>query len=400
MNFHLGILHSQRDTAVPQFRSRVRSLLLAFFFVIGFSVLLTGCALQKTTPRSFCENLPSYISRIEDYLQQDIQHTPSCNTYNQSEYKELLLSVLQKEATPKELEYEMYALKHLGLVPQTYNYIECIYPAFIRLASAFYIPSNKALVLPNWSEPLPQIVIHELVHHFQNEQLDLTKNNKLRGLFHDSALSLGALLEGDADLVSKKLVQSYPQVFMPDTDLQYEFQPLELNNQECQMPSLLESLFIAQYQKGLRFWEKLYLLKPNLVRNTVLQSLPSETQYILHPERSLDDNSSKNICDRHNSAYSRSLGELIIRTTLSQFMSITESERIADGLQHDCFMLEPDGQIRWKSTWESEEDAAEFFHALETFKKHQGIILNGTAHQEGNNVLYMATGTQNDLGRL
>ena len=81
-------------------------------------------------------------------------------------------------------------------------------------------------------------------------------------------------------------------------------------------------------------------------------------------------------------------------------MSITESERIADGLQHDCFMLEPDGQIRWKSTWESEEDAAEFFHALETFKKHQGIILNGTAHQEGNNVLYMATGTQNDLGRL
>ncbi|MGA1192585.1 MAG: hypothetical protein ACO3XO_09920 [Bdellovibrionota bacterium] len=313
-------------------------------------------------------------------------------TYERAQYEKRLFEILKHEASSEELLHERIMLEHIALIPKTYDYENCIFSAFLRLAIAVYSPSERAVVLPGWESISSPILLHEVVHHLQNEQLDITSLALLRGFFHDSALAIGALLEGDAEFITQQVIRRYPQQLLPDSTRQTVFADSREESERCRVPSTLKELFAAQYRYGVAFWKHLATYAPQIQRRVVLEHPPLQTRFIVHPDKYLYSIFPSEVGEQNNNRCSRSVGELMLRTSLSQFFDDAYARRIAEGLIYDCFQVNAvdasQVRVQWTTQWEREEDAKEFLILLSAIRNQRVDAFPGKANRRGTEVVY------------
>lgn len=369
--------------------------LLFLSLLLFVSTVILGCSMKAPSLDTPCQKLPYYTKLVSAQVNQTIRELPLCMTYERAEYEKRLLDILKNEASSEELLYERLMLEHLALIPKTYDYENCISSGFLRLASAVYSPSDRAVVLPAWISISSPILLHEVVHHVQNEQVNITSMAPIRGFFHDSALAIGALLEGDAEFITQKLIRHHPQQLLPDAAVQTLFADSVGESEACQVPSTLKDLFAAQYRYGVAFWKHLETYAPQIQRDIVLEQPPLQTRFILHPDTYLHSNLTTKVDDRSDTRCSRSVGELMLRTSLSQFSDDAYARRVAEGLKHDCFQVNTveasQVQVQWTTQWEREEEAEEFLVLLNTIRKQGVGAFPGKVNRWGTEVLYTFT---------
>lgn len=383
-------LSSRSSRSSPLIPSIARLLDLAPLLIV--SMVILGCSVKPPALDTPCQDLPYYTELVSSQLHQTVKELPVCMTYERAQYEKRLLDILKKEASSEELLHERIMLEHIALIPKAYDYENCIFSALLQLTSAIYSPSERAVVLPSWEFISSPILLHEVVHHLQNEQLDVTSLALLRGFFHDSALAIGALLEGDAEFITQQLIRRYPQQLLPDSTRQTVFADSREESERCRVPSTLKELFAAQYRYGVAFWKHLATHAPQMKRDVVLEKPPLQTRFIVHPDKYLHSKLASKVGERNGNRCSRSVGELMLRTSISQFFDDAYARRIAEGLIYDCFQVKTvDGsqvRVQWTTQWEREEDAERFLLALNTIRQQEVSAFLGKANRRGTEVFY------------
>ncbi|MCB0328630.1 MAG: hypothetical protein KDD70_03170, partial [Bdellovibrionales bacterium] len=283
------------------------------------------------------------------------------------------------EATREELEIEEYVFKQFGIIPTDYDFAECIRPAFFRQASAFYSPRRKEVILPAWSPTPTQTLIHEAVHVLQDQQLDLAENDALRGFFHDRSLASGALLEGDARMITRQILQKYP--YINDDRPTQPFETLPIPDPKCSFPHSLTRLFDFQYEGGLTYWQKLNERYPNASRKEVLRLFPTQTSIILQPEKTFEAPTDE-ICRGTKGEYARSLGVAMIQEALMTMVPEKRAMSIASDLSFDCYHATAK-KVLWTSTWETTQSLTEFLYFVRRMKELSPTLFEGKFSREG-----------------
>ena len=229
------------------------------------------------------------------------------------------------------------------------------------------------------------LLAHELTHVVQDQHFDLMSLPIEDLEQEDMALAARALIEGDATLT------------MMDYILQHRYQGLDAT----QVPGITDnmrfwtnspfirsfSLFqtaprylmdnlLFSYIDGFEFALQLKQHGGWEAINQAYREIPVSTEQILHPEKYFverDDPTilqlpalSQKLADwdelEHNT-----LGEFNIRLLLDSYLPLAEARRASIGWDGDRFGLYEHSEteqllLAWYTTWDTEEDAREFFH--------------------------------------
>lgn len=378
-------------------------------FLVATLLCVSSCGVILEKPkrqeleelRSDCLAIPDAVREARRLMGKGGKSLPRCKSLSRDEFVALGSALLSEEISEKELALEGEIFRRIGLIPESYRYAQCIHGAYTAEASAFYSPRRNTIFIPDWFEvPFP-ILVHEAVHFLQREDGDYTNDERFRGIFRDSALALGAMLEGEALNVEEQYLKEHPEgsieVELPESGR------LEMRDPTCEIPPSLKRLFYFQYDYGALFWPRLYRIAPEITRIQVFQDPPDTTREIIDPKvyvRRLRVVESEELggvekldgmaCEADNETVARSLGEYTLRSLFESVLPRNESFLAARGLMSDCLRMREDTgkgesleRNQWALSFQTETDVQEAWGALERIGEKQNMkVMRGLKDRE------------------
>lgn len=232
-------------------------------------------------------------------------------------------------------------------------------------------------------------VSHELAHALQDQHFDLTTLPTESEDNEDMALAVKALVEGDATVVGLRhglteAFETLARIFLED------YKSANLPGSRGTLPALIRRQITFPYGFGAEFVLHLHARGEWKAVTAAFDDLPASTEQILHPRKYAPDR------DRPQSVIFKDpaglagpgwtrlhegvLGEFGILTILEEFKPGTHRDRLraAEGWDGDRLLVweGPGGALAsaWLTTWDSEEDAAEFYESYAALlqAKHRG----------------------------
>ncbi len=379
--------------------------------MIATILCASSCSLLSEKPkkqlalglRSDCLAIPDAVREARRLMGKGGKSLPRCKSLSRDEFVALGSGLLAEEISEKELALEGEIFRRIGLIPESYRYAQCIHGAYTAEASAFYSPRRNTIFIPDWFEvPFP-ILVHEAVHFLQREDGDYTNDERFRGIFRDSALALGAMLEGEALNVEEQYLKEHPEgsieVELPESGR------LEMRDPTCEIPPSLKRLFYFQYDYGALFWPRLYRIAPEITRRQVFQNPPHTTREIIDPkvyvrrlgvvaqgreEREEVSKLEGVVCEAGDKTEARSLGEYTLRSLFESVLPRNESFLAARGLMSDCWRMRRDSgegegleRIQWTLSFQTDTDVQEAWGALELIGEKQNMkVMRGLKDSE------------------
>lgn len=299
-----------------------------------------------------------------------------------------ILSKLRAQYTAEEFcNYEL-ALKRIGLLPRQVNLQDAVADLLSEQVAALY--DTDAHELCSFADPAGgglrnnfqrMILAHELVHALQDQNFEFralalrAKNND------DAAMAAAALVEGDASYqMGVYLRENYrAQEILGDLQLLFS----QRTDKVLSAPAYLRDTLLFPYQEGQIFAAELHAGGGNAAIDAAFANPPQSTEQVLHPEKFLGAvrDAPKAVALTFKAGplwkklHENVLGELGIRSFFFDLLGVEEAARIAEGWGGDQFALYETATDKWvlvwKSVWDTEKDAREFFDALERFYRER-----------------------------
>jgi len=312
------------------------------------------------------------------------------------------------------------ALVLLGALPEKLDFTDTLKEMMISQAAAHYDPRGKVYYLLMTESPeflLDIISSHELCHALQDQHFDLGKlmmdDTEAMRDNGDAATAKQCITEGDATLVMTWWAMSKQQpeasraqlsaqvslaagiqasmdfdtikTFMEQgvADAGGSFGSIAGSIEELEKyPRLFIESLIMAYTQGAVAVDRIRTQGGWKAVNELYSNPPASTEQILHPEKLIgkrDDpvdirlnNLTENPPEGWKIAEEDVLGELGTRILFSTWKDGTETDltpsRAAAGWDGDRYYYltnsDKDEALVWKTTWDTEADAAEFSTAL------------------------------------
>jgi hypothetical protein len=231
------------------------------------------------------------------------------------------------------------------------------------------------------------ILSHELRHAIQDQHLDLGRALGKMSDYDDRRLAALSLIEGDATLLMEKYMASGQQEgdtgldgllgglggeMMDGRSMAEMFAGPELRS----APPVVREQLIVPYLEGRRLAGEIFEKGGFRSLNERLQRLPRSMEQVLHPEKYLDrvdepiDVSLVGMSAADVESEGR-IGELFVRTLLESTLPEAEGIEAAAGWGGDRYALWADDEghyhLIWRTVWDTDRDAGEFFDALVRF---------------------------------
>lgn len=350
-----------------QFRKRLAAIGLAASIAIGGSSALADQAL---------------FNELEKEAQ-SVRELELINPLNVTVVSRDELIKEQEEMSEEELPVDDIAdwnhvLTFLGFIEEGDDMME-IYDSFSGDAIlGYYDPETKALVIVSTSEDEMNITdkttfIHETVHALQDQHFDLDAiyfaNDDMTDDLHFARLSL---IEGDASVAE--------MIYLVQNDL-IDQAIKEQENMDIgdysKFPFFLVETSLFPYEVGPEFIISLWTDGGWDAVNEAWENPPSTSEQIIHPEKYLDGEGAKPVKiadplpafgDDWRLLESNDNGELVTRVFL-QNGGATERKatKASEGWGGDRqYIISNDEETAsvWATSWDSEEDADEFFDLL------------------------------------
>lgn len=288
-----------------------------------------------------------------------------------------------------DVQQEVYEL--LALIPerkpappsqaQPPSLLESQVDNLISLITGFYSPDHNALYVVDTATSSRSTIVHELTHALQYQYADLNKLQEQRADDWDATTALLDVLEGDAvnteiQILGFSTRQSYrnPVCFAIPAP------------QRAATPYVVERELDTWYEDGLCFVQAVSKERSS---EALFASLPTTTEQILHPEKYLAGEgrvpvSLASLSAALGSEWRRvqggTFGEFTIQNILLTGLpnSRPRVQSAAAGWGGDAWQLyvNGDGRVLHSSiTWDTLEDAAEFWSALLASMAAQGAAV-------------------------
>ncbi len=229
---------------------------------------------------------------------------------------------------------------------------------------------------------------HEYTHALQDQHFDMDSLLTEAAYNSDLFFAIAALIEGDASLVDF----NYELNKLSEDDWRAVLLESEETGSEVLVaaPRFVEKYLSFPYEEGLDFvaalggWDDIVLpLDPSGWErvNEAYKDPPQSTEQILHSEKYLERDEPQDVIIPDlegipgpwwTPVRSDVLGEFGMRTYLETFVAQHTAESAAEGWDGDRYVylldrIEGEQLLVLRSTWDSEEDAGEFYEAYTSF---------------------------------
>jgi Zn-dependent peptidase ImmA (M78 family) len=314
---------------------------------------------------------------------------------------------------PKEkADADVALLSAVGLLEQGYDIRKEMISAMSSQALAYYEPAKGTFFVLKTQMPLEMLaptVLHELQHALQDQKYDLAKSMEKFDdpNFDREDMSLGYrfLMEGEATyLMTKYALDKQGQGAMLGQALMMQAnmgrqQMSQMERMQAQMmgekgksmiaaldardklPNYIYHMMLDPYMKGALFVHKLIEKGGFAEVDSAFKNLPTTSEQVLHPEKCIDRDEpvllelpdlSAQLGEGAKLLAKNTLGELNMRVVFTE-LGVGAQEKACAGWDGDrihAYSLPGKewAAFVWMTTWDSEEDAAEFAKALETHK--------------------------------
>ncbi len=253
-------------------------------------------------------------------------------------------------------------------------------------AGATYSPLDKQILLVD-SQSGSSLLTHEFVHALQDQHFDLLKLLVVRPYNYDRTEAVFALIEGDAMNVQRRAEEGEA----------YARRPLEeITRQENErfaeyrrelgalFPPLLTETFIFRYRDGARFVETVRRKSGQRGVDELFRRTPQTSEQLLHPDKYFQGETAREVQlneaaltqNNWRITASTSMGEIGVRGVLLAGVQEREAVRAASGWGGDrAFLFERTtggpSLFIWKSAWDKNTDAEEFFKAYNSLQQRR-----------------------------
>ncbi|HVL24256.1 MAG TPA: hypothetical protein VM450_09225 [Thermomicrobiales bacterium] len=289
--------------------------------------------------------------------------------------------------------------------------------------AGYYDPETKQMVVvrSNDGEELSAsdeiTFAHETIHALQDQHYDLMSlHGDLDAVTDDQGLALDALTEGDATVGQIEYLISNPGLLAP---LQAELGALDSSALDAS-PPVYQKTLLFPYNEGADFVDALHKEGGWEAVDAAYGNLPQSTEQILHPEKYLAGEAPIEVTlndplpalgQGWQVFDVNTMGEYITALFLeSHDIDGDAARQAAEGWGGDAYTVvgtddEDETALVWKSAWDTEEDAREFFsvltrHELARFDtspsanedgavRFEGDGVVGEIHREGSEVFYV-----------
>jgi hypothetical protein len=222
---------------------------------------------------------------------------------------------------------------------------------------------------------------HEYTHALQDDRFDLSSMESEEDNF-DASKALTAFIEGDAQLVEYLFYETLPTQQQTDLSIIRDeiFEEFSESALMADAPRILSETFGWEYANGLGFIFRMYLEGGFDAVNTAYENPPLSTEQILHFDKYLSGDAPHAVSlpdlgaalgDTWQESDTGVMGELLTGIYLGTFTSEDTAELASEGWGGDRYIVLKDDQDRRLATmlysWDSEQDAAEFFQAYLEF---------------------------------
>lgn len=346
-------------------------------------------------------------------LKEDIK----IGVYTKEELREYIMKEFERDITDDEIARYQKAYAAFGLIPSDCDLKKTYIDLYAGAIAGFYDPKAKELKLITMDpdkmteedrerkrqeeEMEKQLgfkqsdvtLIHEMTHGAQDQHYDLQTVGTAEEDNDDQVYALKCVSEGDASVVMWKYgfgdryneVKKQLAAMMAGGD--------SLPSETQKVPAFLRETLAFPYSNGFMFADKLLESCKGDYREfdkRAYRDPPCSTEQILHPEKYLaerDDPTWIDLPDLSSSLgagykpiFRNVWGELVVRIMAVEFKaaSARNARRIGagwDGDKAEAYLGPKDRVVTvWSSTWDTADDAREFFDAYERvlLAKHEG----------------------------
>jgi hypothetical protein len=335
------------------------------------------------------------LKETSEIRQLSILRPVRSSAQSRAEIERMIMKNLDEESTPAQMHAAEVTLKKLGLAPADFQYRALMVRLLTEQVAGYYDPKTGEFHLADWIDLDGQrpIMAHELTHALQDQHFNLRRFEHWPKGDSDAELAVHALIEGDATLAMALYVANNPlralaflkslvTAGMPSAELE-------------KAPRALRETLLFPYQEGTDWTRSLYKQGGWERVSKAFTELPQSTEQILHPEKYFAHEAPVKVTlpdiTKLLNAGSRGTGGPLVTHApnapatwrrldydvqgewgfyllLDEFLkSPVESRRAAAGWGGDRFAVYegPKGGvlIASLSTWDTENDAREFFDA-------------------------------------
>jgi hypothetical protein len=267
---------------------------------------------------------------------------------------------------------------------------------------------------------------HETIHALQDQHFDLLAvQGDIDALSDDQSLAIDALIEGDATTGQIEYLLDNPSLIR---DLQDELSGLDSSSLD-DAPQIYAETLLFPYEEGADFVSELHDEGGWDAVNAAFDNPPQSTEQVLHPDKYLAGEGPLPVTindplpalgDDWHVFDLNVMGEFITNVFLdSHDVDRGDAQQAAEGWGGDQYLVvgtEDETALVWKSAWDTEDDAQEFFavlgrHELRRFEtrpenSEQGVIqfegdgFIGEIRLDGSDVLYVLAPGQATLDTL
>ncbi len=304
--------------------------------------------------------------------------------------EEYLTDFYRREEYREEIEITGRIYRALGLIDEDYDLVEDQIEMQREYLAGLYDSGTEDiyLVLDRYASDLWLEITfaHEYTHALQDQHFDL---DSLQGRAQttDSLLALEGLIEGDATLVMMEYAFQYLfEVQFDRADLLEAIQEVEYGEYE-DAPGVIRETASFPYDQGLLFVAALTEQGSWDLLNQAFRNPPQTTEQIMHPDKYLagEVGQTPDMGDLLGALGGGWLelrrdvfGELFMRIYLERELGSEEALMAAEGWEGDrVVFLANDDYGRYllllRLSWESTDDAEEFFSAYATFMQRAGV---------------------------
>lgn len=335
-----------------------------------------------------CSIASSSIKAASEIRGLSIKHDVPCYVRDKDAVRAHILSLIEEKTPPQKMKLEGLAYKALGFIPESFDYERELIELYISQLGGYYDPASDYFVMAGWIPTAFQttIAVHELTHALQDQYFDLERFVDPKIENSDLLLARSALVEGDATAV----MLDYARRLSGQGSIASEKSVESVMIQNViggamvagsgKVPQSLQLILIFPYTSGLRFAHTLLRVGGYQALDRAFKYPPRSTEEVLHPEKYgkptpdfLEFTDEQVQGDLVGQIVHRdTLGEFAISTLLGMFLEDKQAAvRAASGWGGDKLIVlqraDKDGSNRytvlWRSAWDTDTDAEEFFQS-------------------------------------
>jgi hypothetical protein len=317
--------------------------------------------------------------------------------YSKKELLEFLKGEFEKELPKDKAEKFQRGYAKFGLIPESMN----LYEAYLDLLSSsiagFYHPKTKELRLVRSGEDdggegaqlkalgidMEAItLVHELTHAAQDQNFELSTLPLEDETNDDLIMALKGLIEGDASAIGWKW-QFKDRFDLAIGTINKGYQMGVLPGKANELPAYLKLTLTFPYGHGTDFVVKTLKGSEGGLKDAtkLFQDFPLSSEQILHPEKYSEKRDNPMLVTLPDLAalfgggwkesFNNVHGEFAVQILLKEFrgdkLRLGQIRRASEGWDGDRYVvLEDEKNVAmyvWASTWDTEEDAKEFYEA-------------------------------------